>query len=240
MIDYEKLDYAHQLCRKMPGYYFDAEFGRRKPWFELYDLNGEERYLVWETGDIDELIAQLEELTKTELKYAVGDIVWRKTFNNEFCECVIKEIYNHKCGEYLCKDKDDGYEDVHHEEDLYPTREALIKDQIAHWSSMLEPEDETKNFMDSYINNMFQDENASQKINEMFSTPDDTPRETEQCEHEEGYLKAGVEHSWARLDDTHKKPDECAHNPIHGWFMTGPEPGHGFIHKCKKCREFYR
>lgn len=53
-------------------------------------------------------------------------------------------------------------------------------------------------------------------------------------------VHTGGHEECARPEDTHKEPEECMHEAVHGWFMTGPEPGHGFIHKCKKCGEFYR
>jgi len=49
---------------------------------------------------------------------------------------------------------------------------------------MLEPKDHTKDFMDSYINNMFQDENASQKIDEICAREEDTHKKPEECEHD--------------------------------------------------------
>lgn len=71
------------------------------------------------------------------------------------------------------------------------SHESCAHGQVAIGSRSIDPKnpcarpDDTKDFMDSYINNMFQDENASQKIDEMFACNDDTPKEPEECEHEE-------------------------------------------------------
>jgi len=64
-------------------------------------------------------------------------------------------------------------------------------------------------------------------------------KEPEECEHKEDYLKAGVEHSWTRPDDTHKEPEECRHESD-GKKYRHPEAYGLYRFLCKRCGEFYR
>jgi len=93
---------------------------------------------------LDELIKKLKELTKPEPKYKVGDTVWMLTGDElEIQSMVIGQIDENNQdgiwyadGEAECEFKQCGWL----EEQLYPTKQALIYSQIEHWQNMLFPE----------------------------------------------------------------------------------------------------
>lgn len=142
MIDYKKLEYAHQLTEKLPPCMCVAHHweGHEDEYFRLHDNRTEifdlSHGMFEDFDSIDELITKLEELTKPEPKYAVGDIVWRYAVDNEFFECIVIKIYDIEECQYICRDAGDDFEDIYNESYLYPTREALIKAQIAYWEKM--------------------------------------------------------------------------------------------------------
>jgi hypothetical protein len=142
MIDYEKLRQAYELTHRLPDCIWVAHHwtAHEDEYFRLHD----NRVGVCDSGvlsfedfeSIDDLIAKLRELTKPEPKYAVGDIVWRYAVDNEFFECIVIKIYDIEECQYICRDAGDDFEDIYNESYLYPTREALIKAQIAYWEKM--------------------------------------------------------------------------------------------------------
>lgn len=146
MIDYEKLKRAHELASilsvidKYPVYISARLFHE----FSMYRLqsrdieDNEESHFE----KIDDLITKLEELTKPEPKFKVGQKVWwfARGCDEQLVESLVTEVLNSDDGfSYLSRDMDDGGMGGHSESKLYPTREALIQSQIAHWQELLEP-----------------------------------------------------------------------------------------------------
>ena len=129
MIDYDKLNYAHDLTEK---YY---ERTKIMTWIKIMissvsDLIGYQwtalHDCLLKCEDIDELIAKLEEMTKTKpkQKYAVGDVFWcigsngifNFTITQKHLELIDEEIFDWS--------------------DVYPTREALIDAQVEYWQKL--------------------------------------------------------------------------------------------------------
>ncbi|MFQ2987905.1 hypothetical protein ACKJL9_06345 [Legionella pneumophila] len=131
MIDYEKLKLAHELANKL----------NVKLWVNIA-INAEESYpfVAWinqcnskhEIHCIDDLITKLKELTRPKPKYEIGQEIWVLVDN----EPVKSDIYRiiEKTFEYRI----DPYGWIH-EDNIYPSREALIDAQIEYWHSLKEP-----------------------------------------------------------------------------------------------------
>ncbi len=139
MIDYEKLKIAEELCEKNDGYYFkitvDSSCGLGRPLLCNKDSYDED------FNNIDDLIAKLQELSKPEPKYKVGQTVYI-CINDNIISFVINEIikdidyfyifYTDE-GDYI----DDGRSfDQYIEDELYPSREALIQAKIDYWKHL--------------------------------------------------------------------------------------------------------
>ena len=137
MIDYDKLNYAHDLTEK---YYEQTKI---MTWIriivpsisDLIDYQWTTRSnCLLKCEDIDELIAELEKMTKTKpkQKYAVGDVLWcigrngifNFTITEKHLELIDEEIFDWS------------------EVELYPTREALIDAQVDYLQNLA---DEAKN-----------------------------------------------------------------------------------------------
>jgi len=131
MVDYDKLNYAHDLTEK---YY---EQTKTMTWIKIMissvsDLIGYQwtalHDCLLKCEDIDELIAELEKQTraKPKQKYAVGDVFWyigsngifNFTITQKHLELIDEEIF--------------GWS----EDELYPTREALIDAQVEYWQKL--------------------------------------------------------------------------------------------------------
>lgn len=141
MIDYDKLREAHELADK----WAKTEKKAIGIWVWLWSDKQAPSYEYANFGDrpsgfltLDDLITKLRELTEPEPKYKEGQLVW-------FAGCcdirngLIKSIRNDS---YLI----DLNEDVSYcekEQDLYPTKSALIAAQIKYWSEMREPQKPT-------------------------------------------------------------------------------------------------
>jgi len=131
MIDYDKLKLAHELILKVDEKYaiathaactFDTYYrlyAQNCDWFEDYE-------------SIDELIAKLEELTESKPKYKIGDIVWFVILAREWLgieteiDAIDDNKYHVSYGHWM------------HENELYPTKAALIEAQIEYWISLRE------------------------------------------------------------------------------------------------------
>ncbi len=142
MIDTEKLKIAHELTKKLDGHYVEILLGcDDEPSIKLMNENLHLHLLT--TWNIDELITKLEELNKPKPKYNVGDIVWRLNDEYNATSLLITEIeYNHN--EYLYLEHQEYCNEQIRpgwlEEQLYPSRDALIKAQIEYWHKLLNSE----------------------------------------------------------------------------------------------------
>lgn len=194
MIDYEKLKRAHELCRGLVGYHFDVEFGRKARWFELYAPIAEESPLLLETGDIDELIATLEEFTKPEPQFKIGDTVWilsmvtgkiTKAKVESHPSTIDKRGTSYFLGEPV-------YASIF-ESSIHPNREALIQHQIEYWQSMLEPKASCCSVHAGGNEECARHDNG---CIDLIAHGMALREKVEEC---------------AREDDTHTKPEECEH-----------------------------
>lgn len=148
MIDYERFKKAHEMLMNATSL-IESDFFVH----DIEDLCGA-------------IQRKLEELTKPQPKYAVGDIVWRMNDEDGVTECrVLKnDLASH--GQYQCR------EDEHEaawwtEEQLYPTRESLIQAQISHWKSMIE-----------------EPASLTGEGTKICARPDGDTKKPEECEHE--------------------------------------------------------
>ncbi len=127
MIDYEKLKIAHELAinnKLRLVLTMSAEI-----YHELY-IDGKIQLF----DDLDELINRLQELTKPKPKYKIYDKVWR--LNDEYkprCVLIAHIDYDNDTHVYA-----DTNEEWWLEEQLYPSKEALIQAQLDYWNSLLE------------------------------------------------------------------------------------------------------
>lgn len=139
MIDYDKLKLIHELASKLSTHYLVHITGGKHP------AEGHEFTLVnWSPGEpdlifksLDDLIEKLIELAKPEPKYKPTQEVWR--INHEKIESFIldKVQYSESNREFMYFES--GYElSYWTEEQLFPTRQALIEHQIAYWQSLSE------------------------------------------------------------------------------------------------------
>lgn len=135
MIDYRKLKLAHELARKY------SLKGDDVINVTIHFMNGGCSY--WLSGsnipedeynDLDAIILQLEELNPLEVKYKKGQTVWRLNDEYEPESFVISEI-DPSSEEMYLQDEENGW---WLEEQLYPSREALIEAQVDYWLGMLE------------------------------------------------------------------------------------------------------
>ncbi|CZH70961.1 TPA: hypothetical protein I9507_001785 [Legionella pneumophila] len=145
MIDYEKLKEAHELCYKLAkqekslieiNYNHRVDHtGQASDTYSLYGvLGGGHKF------SLDGLITKLKELTKPKPKYEVGQEVWnlyrpsQEPFNYRITEIIENNRYRiqtwkHKTDHGICV-----------ENELYPSREALIDAQIEYWKGLKQDE----------------------------------------------------------------------------------------------------
>ena len=129
MIDYTKLQRAHELIEKCKTHYLvhiiSGKYGENE--YTLVDWNPEIEDLIFD--DISALIAKLESLTQPEAKYKVGALVWidnygepseRRVINDENLGIGVRDTE----GVFLTLDN------------CCPTKSALIDHMIEHWQSM--------------------------------------------------------------------------------------------------------
>ena len=135
MIDYEKLKLAHELTRKLPydSYHFDCWCctGIESGFFYVLTFEDNKNLThEFESENIDDLIAKLQEITQPKYKYKAGQKVWRID-GHEPIQLTICDIDHYEPVEYL--DENGAW---WCEEQLYPSREALIEDQLEYWYSL--------------------------------------------------------------------------------------------------------
>ena len=132
MIDYEKLKIAHDIMLKHNKYYCTFEFGwSDKVQFVLY--SDEDEAPIFTCCKIDDLIAQLQELTKPQPKYKIGNDVWFLMDNVARCSSIFEDLYYEKSWSYTLND--DGLR-WRKESLLYPTKQSLVEAQIEYWQKM--------------------------------------------------------------------------------------------------------
>lgn len=137
MIDYDKLKLAHQLCIKYnKNALVSVLFYSNN--FTQYDFRIEEDGITcYLTGDIDDLITKLRELTQPEPKYKIGDVVHFINHRLQINENTVESITSDERGIVLHFGKP-TYGAIY-EIDVYPTKAALIEAQIEYWLSLREP-----------------------------------------------------------------------------------------------------
>lgn len=145
MIDYDKLKIAHELADKYALMHekrceliLDTVMGSINNSYCItfsYDINDSQ---VGKYYDIDNLIIKLRELTQSEPKYKIGEKVWTTSKDDlEPVELSIESIkystitntFNYS---FLNSFNSRG------EDELYPTKAALIDSQIEYWCSLIE------------------------------------------------------------------------------------------------------
>jgi hypothetical protein len=147
MIDYDKLKEAHELVMKLDTHFLVHSVGGKYPSentsFELcsWSLEGDDERF----SNLDDLITKLHELTTPQPKYKVDDECWwiRRHNNPPLCCIVIKAEYlsppiNYGGWSYYVEIEEGGYTWMD-EDDLHPTKQALIEAQIKYWTEQLYP-----------------------------------------------------------------------------------------------------
>ena len=130
MIDYEKLKEAISLSK---GYWIKIYFFGENS-FEAEINETESLDVVFVTENIDVLLEKMKELTKPkpEPKYKIGHVAWILSDEYDPLEIYIKDIDLDSDELYI-----DSGDNCWTEEQLYPTREALIKSQLEFWNGLL-------------------------------------------------------------------------------------------------------
>lgn len=133
MIDYDKLKLAHELATKLnEDALISVQFWSNE--VHRYDyrleLHGITKYL---TGDIGLLIDHLLAITNPEPKYKFGDTVWslKKRGKQGVMSGFVDNSDGDKDKYYVLYDGEGAYWQT--ENELYPSREALIDAQIDYW-----------------------------------------------------------------------------------------------------------
>lgn len=131
MIDYDKLKMAHELIEKIHLGKLHMQYSLHDGVEHIFSMPFQEAYY---TSSIDDLIDKLQSLLKPEPKYKAGDEVFILHWNAiEHATVVALSSKNNNRYQIML----DGEGQLSRtEDDLFPTREALIEHQIAHWSSM--------------------------------------------------------------------------------------------------------
>lgn len=211
MIDYEKIAQAHELCLNT-NYLFIVEFGwDDSPYINYYEQLKGSRYHLGQFKSFDDLIAKLRELTKPEPKYKMGQCLWYVTAIQQ-TDSVIVEGVIEEGGSYYYNE---GRVRVP-ETCLFPTRQALIENQIGYWAKM-ERDNNPENWMPERYIEAYIDESDTQTTQSQVDV---------ECEHD-GYMtcrKCGV-----------SLTARCQHeSDVLTYSKTL------CTHKCMKCGEFYR
>lgn len=209
MIDYDKLktltgNALKQYLGKI------VEHAQRRLDLHKYELEGS--------------INLKEKLTQQEPKYKVGDTLWLIYDQKPLCFNV--EAVNFRSNKKFMYQMSGGYPGAGFEENLYPTKAALIKAQIEYWSNMREP----------------------------IKLPMMTDYDDQYCTHPEVIGSFGGikficthcgKHGLTREQNQEYcnvsgvklgKQEECEHRADTSYVMMNGE-----LHsECKKCGEFYR
>lgn len=220
MIDYEKLQIAHEIGEKNDvSIYYAYKY-----------KNGE--FIYWVS--LDQLHFEMKELNvqqKPQPKYKVGQNVYRLDGANK---PRLFNIDKFKCefGEYFYRDFDDIW---WNESQLYPTREALILAQIEYWNSLGDTQD---NQVQPDCKHVSKFNVINERGNINVTCYDCHKVLSEECKHDykRGIcIKCGHE---SLLGNQCKI--KCIHESDgkHG-LLTDPFQ-YQFQYQCIKCGEFYR
>lgn len=143
MIDYDKLNIAHELAHKsrpkdgcitIDLAYNIGSDGQLKPYFNIFTEDRDGMTEEHEFYHVDDLIEKLIKLTHTEPKYKIGDKVWYIDLPiNKIHSSIIVKVND---DEYAIDGSINGTKNDFIESELYPTKQTLIKAQIAYWTDM--------------------------------------------------------------------------------------------------------
>lgn len=184
---------------------------------KLKELEDKVHDLQWRMNQVCNKLS-MEEETKSGHKFKIGDTVYRLNDEDGITGCKVVDLDIGSDEMYLCVDNDSNQdENWWTEEQLYPTREALIRAQVEHWQGMLEGEEpkeceHTQNTRSADgINHVCLDCDTRFKV------------EPQGCRHES--------------DDTRNKPEECVHERNSERYLPEDMP---VSYQYKKCGELYR
>lgn len=152
MIDYDKLKIVCDLCLKS-GYSFSYFFGGKDETkyfgkdkiddgFTLYDLCSGP--IIDDYDNIEGLISKLKELIeldepRLEPKYKIGQEVWILSGVSSFTKYTIKKIYWCDNLKDYRLELTEGYGGANvGQDDVYPSKDKLVKAQIIYWIEQLE------------------------------------------------------------------------------------------------------
>lgn len=135
MMDYKKLQLAHELLIKNDEYYLKILFSKNIETDE-YILSNHMKPKTYCFKDLDSLINKLKELNSPKPQFNVGDTIW-------FLDCE-QEIHSLKVEEIIY---DQGQEKTRYSQistgnfvwsstKLYASRDELIDSKIEYWKSM--------------------------------------------------------------------------------------------------------
>lgn len=148
MIDFKKLKLACELCQNLDSYFFTINFCTKTTEFQIEIYLEDTGGLCKPLYSLGELIEELQRLQpKPKPKYTIGDEVWVRS-DRDCIAATISDVRPMKgTFEYVldfhCDIPADMPPQVEWEDDLFPTRDGLIDDQIAYWSSLKKPEKST-------------------------------------------------------------------------------------------------
>jgi hypothetical protein len=137
MIDYQKLQLAHELAEKL-----DQRVSIEVCFFRFgtqrYTFNADNFNDSFSDNNLDDFIAKLQELTAPKPKYESGTTVWRINDEDRPVDVYLKKSELNKYQEVYFDGED--WWDVGQ---LYPTRQVLIEAQIEYWTSLKNEENST-------------------------------------------------------------------------------------------------
>lgn len=136
MIDYKKLKKAHELAQSLSTHFIvHAVGGKYLNSCHEFTLSCWKQDEDTRCRDLDDLIEKLEVIAAHESKYKVGDAVWR--LNDECYPERFRVVDIDFAAEEMYLD---GNGDWWVEEQLFPSRKALIEAQLDHWKNLLSEE----------------------------------------------------------------------------------------------------
>ncbi len=260
MIDYEKLKLAHELASKITSNnkailfsVCHGKIGMVNPLetftFTIYSsIEPKEEY--FSTDDIDNLLAKLTELTQQKPKYEVGQTWW-------FLDGPAFEQFPEPRSIVITEENENYYRA---DEEWYPSKEALIDAQIAHWQSLREPtiQESCERFTASAREYIKEERERTARINELITElgskfiPDGKQFDKE-CDHPERIgLPYGNnfictvcgEAGLSNFETCRHEHDDYYHYKLpddHHMSSSIEMPSrHERCNRCKKCGEFYK
>jgi len=145
MIDYEKLQEAHELLAESPENYAEILLGDMDG-INIFMLYGRKKYGF---KSLDDFMKKLQELTQPKPKYEVGQILWFVDYLNdkygpslELKNLPVVSIdFDPDTIRYFLSD-DYGW--TLKESELFPTKSALIQSKIDYWTCLKNEEISTQ------------------------------------------------------------------------------------------------